>query len=169
MLRAILIEPPPLQIDTPRLLTIVHGRRCQRGPQNASIGKLAKYYKGAWATRAVGGPATHFAQQPSTSLKVGRPCRCLPSSDNPGAIHAVIYESIRAARARGCDLLFVDTAGRLHTKFNLMKELEKVYSFARRACTRRPRGFIGTGRADGQTHSSRQLNSRNQFILPVSF
>ncbi len=46
---------------------------------------------------------------------------------------AVAYDGIRAARARGFDLLFVDTAGRLHTKFNLMKELEKVYSVCRKS------------------------------------
>ncbi len=39
---------------------------------------------------------------------------------------AVAYEALREARARGCDVLFVDTAGRLHTKINLMEELKKI-------------------------------------------
>jgi fused signal recognition particle receptor len=38
----------------------------------------------------------------------------------------VLYDAIRAAHARGNNLLIVDTAGRLHTKFNLMEELKKV-------------------------------------------
>ncbi|HEY4385317.1 MAG TPA: signal recognition particle-docking protein FtsY, partial [Ktedonobacteraceae bacterium] len=33
---------------------------------------------------------------------------------------------IQAATSRGCDVLIVDTAGRLHTKFNLMEELKKI-------------------------------------------
>ena len=39
---------------------------------------------------------------------------------------AVAYEAIDKALAEGCDTVFVDTAGRLHTKVNLMEELQKV-------------------------------------------
>ncbi|HVC32411.1 MAG TPA: signal recognition particle-docking protein FtsY [Chloroflexota bacterium] len=46
-----------------------------------------------------------------------------PGSD-PGA---VVYDAWQAARARNADVLIVDTAGRLHTKFNLMEELRKIY------------------------------------------
>ncbi|MEE9240360.1 MAG: signal recognition particle-docking protein FtsY [bacterium] len=42
---------------------------------------------------------------------------------DPGA---VVYDAIAAARARACDLILVDTAGRLHTKKNLMDELAKI-------------------------------------------
>lgn len=43
---------------------------------------------------------------------------------------AVLYESIDRARADAADLVIVDTAGRLHTKHNLMKELEKMRNIA---------------------------------------
>lgn len=43
---------------------------------------------------------------------------------------AVLYDAIHAARARNMDVLIVDTAGRLHSKVNLMKELEKVKKVA---------------------------------------
>lgn len=39
---------------------------------------------------------------------------------------AVAYDSIEAAMARGVDIVLVDTAGRLHTKMNLMEELKKI-------------------------------------------
>lgn len=39
---------------------------------------------------------------------------------------AVTYDAIQAAKARNTDVLIVDTAGRLHNKSNLMKELEKI-------------------------------------------
>ena len=45
-----------------------------------------------------------------------------PESD-PGA---VAYNTVRAGTARGTDVILIDTAGRLHTRFNLMRELEKV-------------------------------------------
>jgi fused signal recognition particle receptor len=39
---------------------------------------------------------------------------------------AVAFDSIQAAKARGADVVIVDTAGRLHTKVNLMEELRKI-------------------------------------------
>ena len=46
-----------------------------------------------------------------------------PESD-PGA---VAYNTVQAGVARGADLIFIDTAGRLHTRSNLMEELKKVH------------------------------------------
>ena len=40
---------------------------------------------------------------------------------------AVAHDAVAAAQARGADYLFVDTAGRLHTKHNLMQELQKLH------------------------------------------
>ena len=42
---------------------------------------------------------------------------------DPGA---VVYDAIQAAKARNCDVLIIDTAGRLHNKKNLMEELAKI-------------------------------------------
>ena len=42
---------------------------------------------------------------------------------DPGA---VVYDSLDAAKARGCDVVIIDTAGRLHNKKNLMEELKKI-------------------------------------------
>lgn len=40
---------------------------------------------------------------------------------------AVVFDAVQAAKARGADILFIDTAGRLHNKVNLMNELEKIH------------------------------------------
>lgn len=45
---------------------------------------------------------------------------------------AVLFDSLKAAKARNSDVLIVDTAGRLHTKSNLMAELEKMKRVAAR-------------------------------------
>jgi fused signal recognition particle receptor len=45
---------------------------------------------------------------------------------------AVLFDSLKAAKARNADVLIVDTAGRLHTKANLMAELEKMKRVAGR-------------------------------------
>ena len=46
---------------------------------------------------------------------------------------AVVFDAIRAAQARDCDVVIVDTAGRLHTRADLMAELEKVARVAARS------------------------------------
>ncbi len=51
-----------------------------------------------------------------------------PGGD-PGA---VAYDAYQAAQARGADVLIVDTAGRLHTRVNLMEELKKVHRVLQR-------------------------------------
>jgi fused signal recognition particle receptor len=43
---------------------------------------------------------------------------------------AVVFDGLAAALARGVDTVFIDTAGRLHTKVNLMEELKKIYRTA---------------------------------------
>lgn len=52
-----------------------------------------------------------------------------PGGD-PGA---VAYDAIQSAAARGFDYVIVDTAGRLHTRYNLMEELKKVYRVSAKA------------------------------------
>ncbi|MDW8269752.1 MAG: signal recognition particle-docking protein FtsY, partial [Anaerolineae bacterium] len=57
-----------------------------------------------------------------------------PGAD-PGA---VVYDAIRAAQERNHDMLIIDTAGRLHTNFNLMKEMEKIRNVAQRQVHKAP-------------------------------
>ena len=45
---------------------------------------------------------------------------------------AVVYDAMKAAIARKADILFIDTAGRLHNKANLMNELEKIHRVIKR-------------------------------------
>lgn len=56
---------------------------------------------------------------------------------DPGA---VAFDAVEAAKSRGMDLLLVDTAGRLHTRYNLMEELKKVYRVAGKAMPGAPHG-----------------------------
>jgi fused signal recognition particle receptor len=54
---------------------------------------------------------------------------------DPGA---VVFDAMEAAKARDADVLLVDTAGRLHTKVNLMEELKKVRRSLAKACDGAP-------------------------------
>ena len=51
---------------------------------------------------------------------------------------AVVFDAIQSGRARGCDPVLVDTAGRLHTRANLMGELDKIRRVAGRAAEGAP-------------------------------
>jgi len=55
--------------------------------------------------------------------RIGVPVIAHAQEADPGA---VVFDGMQAAHARNVDILIVDTAGRLHTKFNLMEELSKV-------------------------------------------
>lgn len=56
--------------------------------------------------------------------RVGCECITKPEGSDPAS---VMYEAIQQAKAKNIDVLLCDTAGRLQTKVNLMKELEKVH------------------------------------------
>ncbi len=63
---------------------------------------------------------------------------------------AVLYDALQAASARHTDYVIVDTAGRLHTKSNLMAELEKMRRTAQRIIPGAPaRDAAGDGRDHG--------------------
>lgn len=54
---------------------------------------------------------------------------------DPGA---VVYDGLQSAVSKGYDLVLVDTAGRLHTRYNLMEELKKVHRVAGKALAGAP-------------------------------
>jgi fused signal recognition particle receptor len=58
----------------------------------------------------------------------------LPGAD-PGA---VVFDALEAARARGCDVVIADTAGRLHSQSHLMEELKKVRRVIQRSVASAP-------------------------------
>ncbi len=61
------------------------------------------------------------------------------SGADPGA---VVYDALDAARSRGVDVVLIDTAGRLHTKSNLMEELKKIRRVAAKSDAAAPHEVI---------------------------
>ncbi len=142
-LRATFDEPPPFEIDESRQLTIVMVVGVNGSGKTTTIGKLSKYYqnKGRKVILAAGDT---FRAAAIDQLKVWGERASVPviSGQSNGDPGAVAYDGIRAARARGYDLLFIDTAGRLHTKFNLMRELEKVYGVCKKSVHKAPHEIL---------------------------
>jgi fused signal recognition particle receptor len=130
-LRRLLPDPPPLTIDEPRLLTLVLIVGANGSGKTTTIGKLAKCYRER-GRQVILSAADTFRAAAIDQLQIwgdraGVPVIAGQPGGDPGA---VVYDTIRAARARDRDLILADTAGRLHTKYNLMKELAKVRSVA---------------------------------------
>jgi fused signal recognition particle receptor len=124
-----LIEfPAAMTVEEPRMLTVVLIVGVNGSGKTTSIAKLARYYK-ARGKRVVLAAADTFRAAAIDQLKIwGERTGVDVIAQGPGADPgAVVFDAIRASQeTRSADLLIIDTAGRLHTKFNLMKELEKV-------------------------------------------
>ncbi len=124
----LLNHAPWTNLDEPRLLTVVLIVGVNGSGKTTSIAKLAKYYK-ARGRKVVLAAADTFRAAAIDQLKIwGERVGVEVIAQAPGADPgAVVFDAIRASQeSRKADLLIVDTAGRLHTKYNLMKELEKV-------------------------------------------
>jgi len=122
----------PLHIEEPRILTVVLVVGVNGSGKTTSIGKMAAYYKRR-GLKVVLGAADTFRAAAIDQLKIwGERANVEVIAHEPGADPgAVIFDAIRASQeSRKADLLIVDTAGRLQTKYNLMKELEKVRAVA---------------------------------------
>ena len=133
-LRAILVDPPTFEMEEKRLLTVVMVVGVNGSGKTTTIGKLAHRYKGQGKKVIVAAGDTFRAAAIDQLAIWGQRADVPVISGQPGGDPAAVaYDGIRAARARGYDLLFIDTAGRLHTKFNLMKELEKVHGVCRKS------------------------------------
>ena len=95
--------------------------------KTTSIAKLAHHFTGAGKKVMLGAADTFRAAAEEQLEILGERAGVDVISHQHGADPgAVAYDSWQAARARGADILIVDTAGRLHTRNNLMDELRKV-------------------------------------------
>jgi fused signal recognition particle receptor len=133
-MRSIIGEPPTFELEQPRLLTVVMVVGVNGSGKTTTIGKLAQYY-GNRDRKVMLAAGDTFRAAAIDQLRIWSERAEVPLiSGEPGSDPAAVaYDSIRASRARGYDLLFIDTAGRLHTKFNLMQELEKTYHICSRS------------------------------------
>ena len=130
----LLSDPEASTIEEPRMLTVVLIVGVNGSGKTTSIAKLARYYK-ARGKRVVLAAADTFRAAAIDQIKIwGERTGVEVIAQAPGADPgAVVFDAIRACQeTRKAELLIIDTAGRLHTKYNLMKELEKVHAVCAR-------------------------------------
>ncbi len=113
--------------------------------KTTSIAKLAHHFNQE-GKRVILGAADTFRAAAEEQLKilgdrVGVEVIRHQHGSDPGA---VAYDAYHASKARGADVLIVDTAGRLHTRSNLMEELKKVHRVINRLDAEAPHQVILT-------------------------
>ncbi len=124
-LRALLIDPSPIEMDHEPTIILVVG--VNGSGKTTSIAKLGLRFKRQGKTVLLGAADT-FRAAAVDQLEIWADRLDLPiiSGLQGGDSGAVAYDSVQAGKARGADIVLIDTAGRLHTRFNLMEELKKV-------------------------------------------
>lgn len=125
--------------DRNRTLTVILIVGANGSGKTTSIAKLARYYQ-SQGRKVVLAAADTFRAAAIDQLKIwGQRVGAEVIAQNPGSDPgAVVFDAIQACRSRNADVLIVDTAGRLHTKHNLMDELRKVRGVAAKQAHQAP-------------------------------
>ncbi|MBC3803128.1 signal recognition particle-docking protein FtsY [Acetobacterium fimetarium] len=122
LIEMVQVEPVEKQYPTIMLVVGVNGVG-----KTTTIAKLASRYKKEGKKVIIAAADTFRAaaaeQLDEWAQRVGVDIVKSTTGADPSS---VVYDAIGAAKARNADILICDTAGRLHNKVNLMKELEKI-------------------------------------------
>jgi fused signal recognition particle receptor len=133
-------EPPTLAVGSSPSVILVVG--VNGTGKTTTIGKLARKLHQHGRSVLVGAADTfRAAAEEQLEIWARRAEADFVGAPRGADPAAVAFDAVEAARARGHDVVIVDTAGRLHTQSNLMAELEKV---------RR----VVAGRIDGAPHET---------------
>ena len=120
-----------MAVDLAPLVLLVAG--VNGAGKTTSIAKLVQLYKQEGRSVLLGAADTFRAAGIEQLQVWGRRLEIDVVAHGPGADPgAVAFDTLEAAKARGVEVVIIDTAGRLHTKTNLMEELKKVHRIVSR-------------------------------------
>ncbi len=137
LIQCLKVAVPPVENAAPPRVIMLVG--VNGAGKTTTLGKLTQRYRDEGKTvilcaadtfrAAAGEQLQAWAERTGTEM----------ISQKPGADpSAVIFDALSAAKARGTDCVLIDTAGRLHTKDNLMQELAKMRRTAGRVIAGAP-------------------------------
>lgn len=130
------ISYPRLASDPPTVIMVVGVNGVGK---TTTIGKLGHYYRQNGLKVILAAADTFRAaaidQLEIWGQRIGADVIKHSEGSDPAA---VAYDAVQAAKARHADVLIIDTAGRLHTKTNLMEELKKLYRVIQREIPEAP-------------------------------
>jgi len=132
------IIPPPVPTfqGQPHVILIVG---VNGNGKTTSIAKLAHHFHKGGKTLLIAAADTFRVAATEQLEKWVAPLGIELVRGKPGGDPAaVVFDAITAAKTRGLDIVLIDTAGRLHTKTDLMRELEKIYRVSGKAEPKAP-------------------------------
>lgn len=112
------------ELETPAVIMVIGVNGVGK---TTSIGKLARYFTDNKKSVTIAAADT-FRAAAADQLEVWADrakVRIVKSSEGSDP-SAVVFDALSSVKAKGTDILIIDTAGRLHTKSNLMEELKKM-------------------------------------------
>ena len=132
VLRARLDAPPEIVFNEQPCVILIVG--VNGSGKTTNMAKLGQLYQQA-GKKVIFGAADTFRAAAIEQLQIWGQRLNIPviAGQQDGDPGAVAYDTVQAAIARKTDIVLIDTAGRLHTRFNLMEELKKVYRVAGKA------------------------------------
>jgi len=132
----------PVELDVSHVPTVILMVGVNGTGKTTTIGKLSRFLPGT-KMFAAGDTfrAAAIEQLQQWGERTGTP---VVARERGADAAAVAHEAVHAARSEGTDVLLIDTAGRLHTKVNLMAELDKVRRVVRRQLPGAPHEVLMT-------------------------
>lgn len=126
-LSGLLGKPSPLRFSKQSPITVILVIGVNGSGKTTTIAKLAYRLKNEGHNVLLAAGDTFRAAAIDQLEEWGRRVEVPVIRQNPGSDSgAVVFDALQAARTRGSDVVLVDTAGRLQTKYNLMEELKKL-------------------------------------------
>lgn len=153
---------PKIDIKEPAIITIIGVNGVGK---TTTIGKMANYFKNQKKdVTLVAGDTFRAAASSQLSEWANRTkSRIIKHAEGADAA-AVVFDGISSAKAKKTDILIVDTAGRLHTKTNLMEELKKIDKIINREYPEANKyNFIVLDATTGQNALS-QIKAFSEFV-----
>lgn len=155
-------ELPKINIEYPAIITIIGVNGVGK---TTTIGKMAKYFKNnKKEVTLVAGDTFRAAASEQLTMWANRTKTRIIKHEEGADSAAVVFDGITSAKAKKTDVLIVDTAGRLHTKTNLMEELKKIDKIETREYPEAHKyTFIVLDATTGQNALS-QITAFNEFV-----
>jgi len=133
--------------------------------KTTTIGKLASRFRNQGHTVMLAAADTFRAAAiEQLEIWAGRSSVQLVKHQSGSDPSAVVFDAIEAAKARGIDVVIIDTAGRLHTKSPLMEELKKVKRVCGKAMGGAPHEILLVVDATNGQNALRQAQMFNDVI-----
>ena len=154
-------DAPHIEVEYPAIITIIGVNGVGK---TTTIGKLANYFKNQKksVTLVAGDTFRAAASSQLSEWATRTKTRIIKHAEGADA-GAVVFDGITSAKANKTDVLLVDTAGRLHTKTNLMAEVKKIEKIEEREYPEAHKyNFIVLDATTGQNALS-QINAFSEY------